>query len=278
MTGILDRIKRTTVADLENVSGSFDDVAPAVYRPRVPRDMQRIATGCDDLKPAPQIPNMNAGLVRTDGSGTIDTRPFKGMPTERQRNFMDSLVADLKALDAAVWSEAVAYMDKMDAHGAWNPARGENASRWIDRLKAKVAELKARPVTVAPAKENAWTEWRTIAAKLAAVGGQHGARFAVDTEDGAQNRVAFWWVAPGKEGRYFLRQIIGGQGAVRVRMSPPAMIAIANKIVAAGPEAAMVRYGTELGNCGHCNRELTNDVSRAAGIGPKCRKNMGGWH
>jgi hypothetical protein len=37
-----------------------------------------------------------------------------------------------------------------------------------------------------------------------------------------------------------------------------------------GIEAAMVRYGHELGVCGRCGRTLTDEDSRAAGIGPIC--------
>lgn len=40
------------------------------------------------------------------------------------------------------------------------------------------------------------------------------------------------------------------------------------------PDAAMRRYGRELGHCGRCNRELTDAESRAYGIGPECRKAM----
>ncbi|MDD5708838.1 MAG: DUF6011 domain-containing protein, partial [Kiritimatiellae bacterium] len=41
--------------------------------------------------------------------------------------------------------------------------------------------------------------------------------------------------------------------------------------IAANPKEAMLRYGQELGYCGHCGRVLTNDESREAGIGPICR-------
>lgn len=44
--------------------------------------------------------------------------------------------------------------------------------------------------------------------------------------------------------------------------------------VLADPMAAVVRYGTELGICGVCERDLTNEDSRAAGIGPVCAKRM----
>lgn len=35
---------------------------------------------------------------------------------------------------------------------------------------------------------------------------------------------------------------------------------------------ALRRYGMELGKCGKCDRTLTNETSRAYGIGPECRK------
>lgn len=37
-----------------------------------------------------------------------------------------------------------------------------------------------------------------------------------------------------------------------------------------GFKEASIRYGRELGHCGVCGRTLTNEASRAAGIGPKC--------
>jgi uncharacterized protein DUF6011 len=40
--------------------------------------------------------------------------------------------------------------------------------------------------------------------------------------------------------------------------------------IAADPREAMLRYGREIGSCGHCGRTLTDDASRAAGIGPVC--------
>jgi hypothetical protein len=40
------------------------------------------------------------------------------------------------------------------------------------------------------------------------------------------------------------------------------------------PQAAMLRYGVELGHCGHCGRTLTNESSRARGIGPICAQKM----
>jgi hypothetical protein len=41
--------------------------------------------------------------------------------------------------------------------------------------------------------------------------------------------------------------------------------------ILADPRAAETLYGTELGKCCRCNRTLTDETSRALGIGPECR-------
>jgi hypothetical protein len=45
--------------------------------------------------------------------------------------------------------------------------------------------------------------------------------------------------------------------------------------IAEDPKAASLLYGLELGVCGVCCRTLTDETSRAAGIGPVCREKMG---
>lgn len=41
--------------------------------------------------------------------------------------------------------------------------------------------------------------------------------------------------------------------------------------IAEDPREAIVRYGREIGKCGVCGRTLTEEESRAYGIGPVCR-------
>lgn len=161
------------------------------------------------------------------------------------------------------------------------------ASAWIDRIRAMIKAGPSAPVhtndappstTSVPEFNNAWARWRELAAQLVEFGGRYGARFAVATEAGSDNDLAFWWVVPGKDhnqGKFWLRQVIGGQGPVRVRMSVEAMISVAEKIIAAGPKESLLLFGQTLGHCGHCNLELTNQESRGFGIGPTCRKNKG---
>jgi hypothetical protein len=54
--------------------------------------------------------------------------------------------------------------------------------------------------------------------------------------------------------------------AVKDRLRKASILAL----IAADPKEAMLRYGRELGQCGHCGRTLTDEASRAAGIGPVC--------
>ena len=88
---------------------------------------------------------------------------------------------------------------------------------------------------------------------------------------------------PFPEGRYAVENEEGilrfyhlTQGRVYVQASSeehlipePAASAIVAKI-AVDPEAASRTYGREIGACGRCGRVLTNDQSRAEGIGPIC--------
>lgn len=44
------------------------------------------------------------------------------------------------------------------------------------------------------------------------------------------------------------------------------------RAISVNPAEAATRYGVELGSCHRCGRTLTDETSRALGIGPECRK------
>ena len=46
-------------------------------------------------------------------------------------------------------------------------------------------------------------------------------------------------------------------------------------LIAEAPTEALIRYGHELGRCGVCGLELTDEDSRARGIGPVCASKLG---
>lgn len=86
--------------------------------------------------------------ARTSNDDLLDLVPDNATPdlrSPRQRELMASLVEQLRQLDPELANQAEQYEARMA--GKWTPGRNGNASRWIDRLIAKVRELrKARPV------------------------------------------------------------------------------------------------------------------------------------
>lgn len=73
-------------------------------------------------------------------------------------------------------------------------------------------------------------------------------------------------------GRVFVKMIVGGKPESRVQWSKvPGILA---RIAEAGADEAMALYGREIGRCGVCNRTLTDETSRARGIGPDCYSRM----
>lgn len=96
--------------------------------------------------------------------------------------------------------------------------------------------------------------------------------YAVETEEG---HLAFYRVDRPAEGRWAGRTFIAVQASddyhpVRGEAGKSVLAKIA-----ADPQEAMLRYGREIGRCGHCNRTLTDETSRALGIGPICRGKVG---
>jgi hypothetical protein len=100
-------------------------------------------------------------------------------------------------------------------------------------------------------------------------------RYAVYNDDQSVNDLAFYKVDRPTEGRWagrvFVKLIAGDD---EQRLSWATTKSVLAKIAAAGAEAASARYGHEIGECGICGRQLTNDESRARGIGPRCAEKM----
>jgi hypothetical protein len=85
----------------------------------------------------------------------------------------------------------------------------------------------------------------------------------------------FFCIKAGKgkwEGRTFVNEVIGGRVVFGVRLSRDEQAAAVEGILAVGIEATRKRYADEIGNCWNCNKLLTDNESRALGIGPVCRK------
>lgn len=182
------------------------------------------------------------------------------------------LVIDDKPVTA---SEIAFTIDELLAAPRLDAEQAANRADTLDRYAAMRGTPQAEP-TPQPERTDRgalWAEWRALAAALVETSSHpSGARFAIENRAGA-NDLSFWWVSAhkGSRGPFFkLRQVIGGGRREEVR-DPQRMIDIAKRINEAGALEAMLRFGRELGTCGHCGRDLTNEESRAAGIGPVCR-------
>lgn len=101
-------------------------------------------------------------------------------------------------------------------------------------------------------------------------------RYAIDTYDGAHNGVAFYKIDRPTEGKWagrvFVKLMISDD---EQRIPFAAAKGVLRRIAEVGAEAASARYGHEIGECGMCGRTLTNDESRARGIGPVCAAKAG---
>jgi hypothetical protein len=194
--------------------------------------------------------NPTPATVRTIGRTAYQPRSARTMApasaprlaTPKQKDYLRSL------LGAAAPSAALdALRARLNGIG---PSRltAADASRAID-------EAKALPRATTPA-----------AAPTAPV--VPDGRYAIDGPDGATR---FYRVNTPTEGRWAGRTFVEVQASdehypLRDAAARQAILAT----IAADRMGALARYGHELGHCGVCGRTLTDEESRARGIGPIC--------
>lgn len=164
-------------------------------------------------------------------------------PSTAQVALIAKLILEVHALDAELGSQAGTYTAAMDREGAWTR---ENTSRWIGNLIKKSRELSAAARKTGPVAEVA------------------DGRYAVE-EDGT---LKFFKVKNGNRPGFVFLDIQASDEWHAIRDLGRIRRIVA--LIAQDANAAMIRYGHELGECGRCGRTLTDEASRAAGIGPIC--------
>jgi hypothetical protein len=231
--------------------------------------------------------NPNPGMITPGRPGTTNVTALddRRMLDQRPRagRLAWALIADLMKLDDEAGTAARNWMDRNE-----QTLTVGQCSTWIHRLRAKIATYNGQPivtttaptgvVTTAPARPatGASAELVSLLAGLHEPVDAHPdrgmilRRYALDGFE-TGNEVRFYKLRESKRGRRYLVAQVSDEE----RMVPWAEALIVARRITADPMAAMLRYGTELGSCGHCGRTLTNDESRALGIGPKCRQGFG---
>jgi len=192
--------------------------------------------------------------VAAEAEDLLNLVPMEAPKTDRrspaQAALMDRLISEITELDAALGSAARIWTDGMTAAGEWTYGRDARTgiSRWIDALIERSKALKAAART----------------APQAPVAQVEDGRYAVQ-EDGV---LRFFRVKNGRRPGFVFLDIQASDEwhAIRNVSRIHAVLAL----IAQDAQAAMIRYGHELGECGRCGRTLTDEASRAAGIGPIC--------
>lgn len=100
-------------------------------------------------------------------------------------------------------------------------------------------------------------------------------------ESTGKNDLVFYRVAtnkglhnPAKKGHRYVQIVIGGQS--NDTLSGKRATQVAERLSGLSPAEqyeAQARFGREIGSCGKCGRHLTDEVSRAYGMGATCRGN-----
>jgi hypothetical protein len=178
--------------------------------------------------------------------------------SEKQINLCSTLVSILSRMNPSVADDADRWVQGQYRQGTFTM---KLAHQTIDRLRLRIREAEA-----APADAGQGVTVRTPYAPVDRFPEVHDGYYAVDTEDG---HLAFYRVSTWRDSNNRKVQVFASDTLHRIQGNA-ARDAILAKIRDAGPQAAAERFGREIGRCGRCGRTLTDETSRARGIGPDC--------
>jgi hypothetical protein len=175
------------------------------------------------------------------------------LPSPRQMELISKLMTELRSLDEPTWQLGLDYMVRMRGH--WTLGRDGNASRWIDRLIAKLGELRTARAT------------GTDAPALPEV---PDGRYAVQYE----GEVRCYHLETGKAGtrwdgfRFLSRRSSDDLFPIRNAGTKAEILAL----IAADIEGAAVRFALTVRECRRCHRALTDTKNPyyGVGLGPEC--------
>lgn len=235
--------------------------------------------------------------------GEQDATPAEAPTTRTAGEHADAYEGDpiAKAREAEAMAWVVEYTDRVKRGDIYRPfglimdiaADRRFGSKWM-----KLSERQVEVILNSKARQLAWDAEKLEADKrrneklgAAPVVPQlpEGRRYyAVPNESGKLTFLRITRTKPdpttGRPSITFVDQLIGGgseetgngrtesRGRVTASGQYLGTFESLYRAVVADPEAAMVRYGHEMGRCGYCGRDLTDEESRRLGIGPVCRQ------
>jgi hypothetical protein len=195
-----------------------------------------------------------------------------GGATDKQLSFITKLLEE-KEMDPA-------RREKFDARVAVLMDRGEfdtrKASEVIDFLMGLPRKQYASSQPREERPQVAYSETETDAGtkrigRLVLADGRevHAGSYGIPTPgDDFTNATTFFKLWIGDRGGWNIKMYVSDD---TYKIGFPLQLSVLSQI-ADGPEAAASLFGHEYGRCGICGRGLTNDESRARGIGPVCAR------
>jgi hypothetical protein len=196
------------------------------------------------------------------------------MSPEAARRVARHLLGGVEAASAAPWQDAPAVLLKYVRAFADQLARGDVS--WVDQ---PVPAGTANPFDPRPQGEvDVWTEVDELRDRVA--------RLLVReerTSTGAVRKVGYFAIRHMHATKFYrVTRPLDGKWAGRVfvdaqasddyhAVRSPAGLRVALAGILADPAGAALLYAGELGRCSRCARTLTDEESRAAGMGPDCR-------
>jgi hypothetical protein len=175
------------------------------------------------------------------------------LPSPRQMELITKLMAELREMDEPAWQLGLDYMVRMRGH--WTLGRDGNASRWIDRLIAKLGELRTA---------------RSAGTQAPALPEVPDGRYAIEYE----GEVRCYHLETGKDGtrwagfRFLNRRSSDDLFPIRNAGVKAEILAL----IAADIEGAAVRFALTVRECRRCHRALTDTKNPyyGIGLGPEC--------
>jgi hypothetical protein len=193
---------------------------------------------------------MVANTMDSDLDDLLNDVPVEaptGDPSPAQAKLMANLILELLDLDREAWKQAMDYTQRMS--GRWTPGRDGNASRWIDRLIAKLSELRTAARRPAPGAPELADGTYVLEGQIFKV------RHAVH---GSGRQYASLLVPPAEE---------GADATWEYKGQAPLRQLTAEHLLT--PELAK-QYGALYGVCVRCGRTLTREDSIERMMGSTC--------
>lgn len=201
-----------------------------------------------------------------------------------RRTFTESAVSTEAAPAGTASEKQVAFITSL--LNEKDLRAGGKVTATDDELPAIIESMKAKASTLTIKDASAWITRLLDLPKTANVQQVRmsspevaDGRYAVDSStigDGNDSGIRFYRVRTPEEGKWAGFTFVDAQASddlhpIRNRAHRSQIL----KAIAADPIECLQRYGHELGCCGVCARTLTDETSRAIGIGPVCRERMG---